>query len=209
MSIANRASREILPTTNRVLINIPNGNLNDIVRVIMEGDKRSKPFTTKFAPRLRKSTDMKTLEAVWRFVKHNIRYVPDRDNEDIKSPGKTWEDRYGDCKSFSVMIGSILKNLGYKYKYRVAFYDKKNPYAGHIYPIVKLPNGREVFLDAVHKKFNDEVPYRKAYDYKPGKTTGLQKINGTIRGLNIGNVVEGAVISYLVYKLFNSFLTND
>ena len=91
-----------------------------------------------------------------------------------------WKGRKGDCKSFSIFIGSIIKNLKWKYRYRVAFYDPQNPDSGHIYPIVTLPDGTDVVMDAVHNRFDEEVKFWRARDYYPesGYSRKAQRLNG-------------------------------
>ena len=161
------AKRYIAPSTGKMQTMKTDAEVKDIIAVIMQADQRSKAFTDKFAPFLRGPSDRQTLKNIWSFVRRYIRYEKDKaGHEVVKSPGRTWEDRSGDCKSMSVMVGSLAKNLGYKYFYRVAFYDKDNPEQGHIYPIVELPSGK-VVVDAVHHTFDEEVPFWKAQDYDP------------------------------------------
>ena len=183
MMTGRDAARYVAPTSNLETVLFKNGGVDDIVDVILYADKLSKSFTKDLAPQLKGASDMETLRNLFYVVNNNIRYVRDRvGNEVVKSPGKFWKDRKGDCKSYSIFIGSVLKNLGYKYKYRVAFYDPKEPEKGHIYPIVVLPGGKQVVMDAIplndytrHRAFNQEVPYWKAYDYAPSRsaTTAL------------------------------------
>lgn len=175
MITARAAGRYIDKTPNQRKLMYDDGGIAEIVEVIMYADSRSASFTRRLAPQLKGATDRETLYNIWKFTRSNVRYVRDQvGKEVIKSPGKFWADRKGDCKSFTIFEGSILKNLGYRYKYRVALYDPKNPESGHIYPVVML-KGKEVILDAVHTRFDDEVPYWKAYDYSPGRSS----ISGT------------------------------
>lgn len=201
MSLQRLASRHIQPTTGRVTTKYEDGDIDDIIEVILEADRLSAVFTKPFARFLRQSSDIGTLKQVWTFVKKNIRYVRDSPgHEVIKSPGKTWQDRRigSDCKSFSVMIGSLLKNLGYAYFYRVAFYDPATPDQGHIYPVAVLPSGRKVVVDAVHRTFNEEVPFWKAYDYHP--QTG-QRISGyTTQNQDFwSRVIENVMLGLATY----------
>jgi len=148
--------------------------VKDIVAAILKADSLSAPFTARFAPMLRAGSDEKTLRNVWELVRHNVRYVRDRDGDEIvKSPGRTWADKTGDCKSMSVLVGSLLNNLGYEYYYRVAFYDKDNPQQGHIYPIAVLEDGREIVVDAVNARFDSEYQYWKKQDYTPRRSSAI------------------------------------
>lgn len=186
--LAAIAKRQILPSPGEVTVITENADMGRIIAAIMEADEVSKPFTAKFANYLKGKNDRETLCNIWTFVKQEIKYVRDKPGDEVvKSPGQLWKSRAGDCKSFSIMIGSILNNLGYTYKYRVAIYSPLTPQQGHIYPVVVLPSGEEVIVDAVHTKYNDQAPYYKAWDYIPG-TTGRKPVN-SIAGIGATTTV--------------------
>ncbi len=167
--LASIAQRHILPSPGEVTTLTENADMARIIQGIIDADELSKPFTAQFARYLQGRDDYETLRNIWNFVKKEIKYVRDRPGDEVvKSPGQLWASRQGDCKSFTLFIGSILNNLGYSYKYRVAIYSPLTPQQGHIYPVVVLPNGEEVVVDAVHTKFDDEAKYYKAWDYTPG-----------------------------------------
>lgn len=165
--LAKIADRTIERSTNQVVTYYEEGDVHDIVKVILAGDKMSRKFTAKFSRFLRGKDDYESAGNVWRFVRKNIRYIRDTPgNEVVKSPGKTWQDRNGDCKSHAIFVGSLLKNLGIEYRYRVAFYDSKHPEQGHIYAVARI-GGHDVPVDTVHTRFDDEVTYWRAMDYHP------------------------------------------
>lgn len=160
--------------------------VEDIIHGILMASRHGARFTERFAPMLKGRDDMATLRNVWEFVRRNIAYQRDADgHEIIKSPGRTWQDRFGDCKSMSVKVASLLENLGFDYFFRVAFYDPAEPNQGHIYPVVALPGGGKVVVDAVHPRFDMEYQWWKKRDYYPPKRriSGL-KHNRKIMGIN-------------------------
>ncbi|MEO0873812.1 MAG: transglutaminase domain-containing protein [Bacteroidota bacterium] len=176
--MATLATRYIKPSDQKETIEFTSGGLDDIIKVILKADRESAQWTKDFAPLLRKGDDYSTLRNIWDFVRRNIRYVADRTGyEKIKSPGATWASRYADCKGMSVFVGSILRNLGYDYYYKVVFYDKNRPEQGHIYPVVLLGD-QEIIIDAVHYRFDEEVPYWKGYAYS-GTTGEKVAISGS------------------------------
>lgn len=178
MISASTAGRYIAPSPNRREVVHEDGGIREIIDVIMYADRAGHPFTRELAPRLVGANDYETLANIWKFTRTHIRYVRDRVGEEVvKSPGKFWADKRGDCKSFSVFIGSLLQNLNFKYKYRVAFYDPNNPDSGHIYPVAMI-GGEEVIVDAVHTRFDEEVPYWKAYDYNPNTGKKISRLHG-------------------------------
>lgn len=158
------------------------GNTMDIIQTILMADG----FKSHMAAREMKAVsseligenDYHTLMNVWEFVHDNIRYKADpRGHERIKSPSRLWHDREGDCKSFSLMIGSILRN--YKtigFSYRFVGYDRKlNDYT-HVYVIAHMKN-RPVVMDAVHTRFDEEVPYVLKKDYSMTQISHLHGIS--------------------------------
>ncbi|HMN89074.1 MAG TPA: transglutaminase domain-containing protein [Saprospiraceae bacterium] len=210
MSISARsAGKYIAPTSNLETIVFKNGGIDDIVEVILFADKVGTPFTSALAEKLKGETDEDTLRNVFYFANRNFKYVRDRvGKEVVKSPGKFWKDRRGDCKSYSVFIGSLLQNLGFKYKYRVAFYDPTMPDQGHIYPIAYAGKKKYV-LDAIplndfkpHRKFDDEVKFWKAYDYQPKRGQFNLETEPRISGASVNGFWKDFLSSSAFFAAF-------
>ncbi|HRG37190.1 MAG TPA: transglutaminase-like domain-containing protein [Bacteroidia bacterium] len=137
------------------------GDTWDIIKVILMADTKLGKYMCEFASQFEKS--YAGLYEIWHFVHKNIRYVADRPGlEKVKDPRQTWRDGYGDCKSFSLFLASILRCLNIKYKYRFVSYGR-NPEPTHVYVVATL-NNQEVILDSVHDKFDQEVDYSKKWD---------------------------------------------
>lgn len=137
------------------------GDTWDIIKVILMADSKLGNFMCEFASQFEKS--YAGLYEIWQFVHKNIRYVADKPGlEKVKDPRQTWKDGYGDCKSFSLFLASILRCLNIKYKYRFVSYGR-NPEPTHVYVVATL-NNQEVILDSVHDKFDQEVDYTKKWD---------------------------------------------
>lgn len=217
---ARVASRYIAPPEGWQKVMHENGNVQDIIAVILKADQLSPKYTRELAQQLRQDDEYETMRAVWRFVKEHVKYVRDKvGHEVIQLPGALWRGRKGDCKSFSIFIGSILKNLGIKYRYRVAFYDPANPDSGHIYPIATLSDGTQVVMDAVHSRFDEEVRFWEARDYYPasGYSRKAQRLNGLSPDfwqkfteslktdefwIGVGQRVAQGIIVYVAFDLF-------
>lgn len=148
-----------------------NGDTGNIVQVIMDMDAEADNYVDDEAAQcLRGSDDYETLRNVWKFVKYNIRYKADRRGaEKVKSPAALFRMGVGDCKSFSIAEAALLRSLGFKgIRYRFTSYNN-NRDVTHVYVVVKH-QGRDVILDAVHSRFDDEVPYAYKKDIKAAKT---------------------------------------
>lgn len=173
------------------------GETADIIETILYADSKSKGFVMFGVDCLKGASEYDTLKNVWKFVKGNIRYRADRPgHERIKSPGALFASGYGDCKSLSVSIGAILRALGIPFQYRFTAYD--NGEFSHVYVVADGANG-PVVLDAVHTKFDDEVPYHRKKDIRPpnsASVNGLPKI--AVKGCGL---LIGAAIIYGLSKL--------
>jgi len=162
------------------------GNTMDIIETILYADKAGGYAAAKsmknVAEELYDQDPVKMLYDVWRFVKSNIRYLADKPgHEKIKSPARLWSDGFGDCKSFSLMIGSILRNYTHiGYSYRFVIYPGQNDYT-HVYVIAHTPS-RNYILDSVHTRFNDEVKYKKKLDINMTKISHMTGVPAVIGG---------------------------
>lgn len=138
------------------------GNTRDIISVILYADGLSQEYTAPVAEMFVGANDKDTCYNVWKFIRDNIRYVPDSPgHEKIKSPAMLWRDRKGDCKSFSIFAASILKNLDIPCYYRFVQYEGERDFT-HVY--VVAGEKKQYILDAVHHTFDEEVPYIKKKD---------------------------------------------
>jgi hypothetical protein len=172
MRIGKISTSSIPAADNIIEHKYENGTTWDIIKVILAADSKLSDYMCEFASQFEKSYS--GLYDMWYWVHNNIKYKADSEvfdrskgrkiqHEKIKDPRVTWADGYGDCKSFSLFIASLLRCQGIKYKYRFAAYDKEDREPKHVYVIATL-NNREVILDAVHDKFDEEVDYEKKWD---------------------------------------------
>jgi len=154
-------------TEPREEIRYHDGDTGDIIETILVADAQSAEYIDQEGLYcLRGKNDRETLKNVWAFVKYNLRYRPDRrGHEQVKKPGPLFSTGVGDCKSYSIAIGAILRALGYGYRYRFTAY--KPGEVTHVYVVATDRRGEPVILDAVHDTFNEEVRYLSKRDIKP------------------------------------------
>lgn len=148
------------------IVRYRNGDTGNIIETILWMDAHSAKWVdTERVECLRGATERDTLHNVWAFVKKNLRYQADKPGfERVKSPGALYSSGFGDCKSFSIAEGALLRALGIPYRYRFAAYQPGD--FTHVYVV----GGNDVVMDAVHKRFDDEVPYRRKKDIRPTAT---------------------------------------
>ena len=78
------------------------------------------------------------VDAIFNFVRQNVRYT--RDNHEVElfqKASRTLELKIGDCDDLSILLGSLLKNVGYPVLLRVIGLGG-NTYQ-HIYVVVGIP----------------------------------------------------------------------
>lgn len=120
--------------------------------------------TAKLARKLKADTVEETVQRVFDFVYHYIKYVPDSTvKEQVRTPLRCLHDQAGDCDCYSVLIASIFENLGIKYVVRIAEYANKGYYQ-HVY-VVALVHGREYVCDPVIEKCFTEKEYSRKKDF--------------------------------------------
>jgi len=153
------------PSEKFVIRRHDNGNTADIIETILYADERSGSYMLPGVQCLVGATEKETLKNVWAFIRNNVRYRADRPgHERVKSPGALFDEGVGDCKSFSIATGAILRSLGIPYKYRFTAYAPGD--VTHVYVIAQTADG-PVILDSVHTRFDDEVPYYRKKDIRP------------------------------------------
>lgn len=192
---ANFANSTIQPPKGLWEIVHQNGSTQDIINTILMADKEAKDDTRFFANAFHSSN----LKALWQFVRNNIKYKEDPDGDErVMSPAATWKKGKADCKSMSIFITSVLKNMCIPYKYRFVAWQPGN--VTHVYPVA-IVDGKEIILDAVHKRYNEEVPFHHGYDYFPESDGSFskQKISGI--PYEYISIIGFALMALLAYKI--------
>ena len=150
------------------------GSTEDIISSILEIDAESGKEMCNFAQQFKDG--LNGLKRLFKFVRDEIKYKEDGFKEqNIKTPPALWALKYGDCKSKTIFINSVLYCLGIPYIIRFTRFDRESTEMRHVYTIAYL-NGRPIILDTVYKKFGKEKPYSYKRDFKP--MTKINKISG-------------------------------
>lgn len=153
---------------------------SDIITAIQKCDALYRDDTKSIAKTLRRKTDRQTVRAVFDYLLANVRYKLDESGIQLaRRPKRTIFEKKGDCKSFSLLAGSLLYNLGYEYSYRFASY-RADPTPTHVYVIAHTPSGN-IIVDGVLKKFDQE------------KKPITNQIDKRMKGLYIGSVEDPTI----------------
>lgn len=155
----NIAARVMKPAANTSQVIKSDGITDDIITAIENTYNASLSDTALLAPYLKGANIMETCRNVFDFVFENITYKLDPFGDQwIKTPSRTWADKFADCKSISIFCASLLTNLGIGNKFRFTAYQQGSKIPTHIYVVVPVGKN-EIIVDPVYKKFNKEKPY--------------------------------------------------
>jgi hypothetical protein len=207
---ARAAGRLIAKSPGIETVYFESAGVDDIVSVILRADSAASHFVQQLAPKLMGRTDMDTLRNVWAFTKEHIRYKRDKaGDERIQSPGALWKSRQGDCKSFSIFNGALLRALGISYFYRLAKYDPQRANQAHIYPVAILPSGEEIVMDSTHSCFGCEYEYWRKKDYMPHAQRGAAVGAASVPRPNEDKVLLKKAFSWVLIMIGISIITTD
>ena len=118
-------------------------------------------------------SEKETAKKIFDFLKTQVHYKVDGDNQKIKLPSALLREREGDCKSYALFTAAVLSNIKIPYKFVYASYNPYDRTPEHIYVVTN--NG--TIIDAVWGTFNSE----KKASYKFYKPMNISYISG-IRG---------------------------
>ena len=181
------------------VVNFKDGLNSDIIKVLEFNFKKAKQQTKEFAEEFRGNNLLDTCSNVWHYVKNNIPYVADSNEEQkIVLPARLVERAENgvgaDCKSFSLFCASVISNLypDADVNFRYTAYRGGNT-PTHVYCVVKTKRG-EIICDAVWNKFNSE----KRYTYKKDSSMKI----ATLSGINDNNEKEKTLVDVYTYNFF-------
>ena len=169
---------------NKETIFFNDGDTHDIINVIEKVDKDSESnrYTKDFAKQFEDKDEFKTCENIWQFVKNNIKYSADKSGHEIvQYPNYLVYNGKGDCKSFSILIGDLLRNVHngkIDFRYRFISQDIFDKTPKHVYVVATLNDGYECILDAVYTDFDREPKYFYKTDRAAFRIKGTAKVQG-------------------------------
>ncbi len=200
-NLSDIAARSIpAPANNKVLLHT-DGNTTDIVKVILKTAPQGLSDTREFAKYIKSNNTLDTCRRLWKFLKAHIQYRKDPVGEQyIQTPAYTWARKRGDCKSYSIFVSSVLKNLGIYHYFRFVSFKPGDPTFTHVYVVVPS-KGRQIIMDVVMPEFNSEKKFNHKQDYKMSKIyqmsgigqkpSGRNKIRFNLGNRSVEDLTEG------------------
>jgi len=177
---------------NKKNIIVQDQSTGDIIKAILDTHPKYKDDYKKLAPYFKGSSELKSCEKIWNFLKKNIRYVVESENKQyVRSAAAILKQGVSDCKCFSLFAGGLCDALGMKFCYRFASYNEYIKQPGHVFVVVNPGTNNEIWIDPVLSYFNYKKPYYYKIDKKPkmaiysisgiGKTKAQRKARRTAR----------------------------
>jgi len=193
-----------VPTfNNNLIVTHKNAITGDIIKTLLDCFPTAIEQTKEFAENFRGENTFKSANNIWSFVRSNITYVKDSDGlQVVQSPGALLSRLKGDCKSQSLLISSILHNLGAdNVRLRFVSYNNSNT-PTHVYTVFDY-EGTTIPVDSVIKKFNYELPYKFKIDKKMN-VYSLSGVYGTEQQKKLYKALQqtkrGTLCHNLIYK---------
>lgn len=139
----------------------------DIVEAVMSVYSKVFQQCKDVATDLEGDTIEQTCRNIFEYVNANVTYREDPPGDQwVKSPARLVKDGFGDCKSYSILVNSILRCLGIKHCFRFVAYDTGD--FTHVYPIA-FDGQKLIIIDVVAyvlkgTPFNNEIAYNHKKD---------------------------------------------
>jgi hypothetical protein len=168
-----------------------NGTNAQLQRAIEAAVPLATQQTKQIAKQFKGRNEKETAAKVFNYLKNQVNYKADRNEQNVQLPSAIMRDKSADCKSYSLFTMGVLNNLGIPAKLRYASY-ANDPTPTHVYVVTN----KGTIIDAVYGKFNAEKPYK----FKKDKSISGMNINyiSGIRGpqKNIGSVDWAKRVGY-------------
>lgn len=158
------------------------GLTEDIIRAIKIAHDDNVDDCKDMALNFKGKDVIDTCKKLFYFLADNIKYSVDPEGVQwIRTPARLWQDREGDCKSYSLFCCCMLSALGIKNSFR--FVDYGSGDYTHVYSIAYDEDDNEIIIDAVAYQcqnidFNKEIKYKKHKDMKNKEKTQISFLSG-------------------------------
>lgn len=153
-----------------------NKDIRDLLeKLIPKASEQMREYANKF----KGANELETCKKIFNFLKNDITYLADGNEQVIKMPSALLKKKIGDCKSFSLFTASVLDNLKIPYTITYTSYND-NPIPAHVYIVTKSG----IIIDAVYGIFNQE----KKAKYKYKKNMNVRYMAGINEDSTMGKI---------------------
>lgn len=143
-----------------------NKDIRDLLeKLVPKATEQMKDYAKNFKGK----SELETSRNIFNFLKNDIGYIADGEEQIIKLPSALLKKKVADCKSYALFTASVFENLGIPYVITYASYNE-NPIPHHVYITTKSG----IIIDAVYGIFNKE----KKANYKYTKNMNVRYMAG-------------------------------
>jgi hypothetical protein len=157
------------PADNRSRLIVRVQTAKDIAQLLCVAEKESRADSEKLKQFFKHKDQYKSCELIWWFLRNNFRYIKESSkNQTCKTIRRYWQDRYGDCKHYSIFAVCVLNALKIPCFFRLVAQEKGKRQPNHVYAVA-IVNGKEIIIDACIDNFNKEARGYYYYNVAPFK----------------------------------------
>lgn len=201
MSVSPHIAQRALPKArSRQQVMNSAGFTDDIIKAVISVARESASQCREFAPSFERVTVAETTAAIHAFIRRNIKYIEDRPGvQYIKTPARTWSDRFADCKGYSILTSSILSCLGIPHAFRFVTFQKGSKTPKHVY-VVAFGEGETIPIDACIAAPNEELPFQYKKDIAMTKIVKLSSAAIPVSPVRITDKTTEAELELMLRK---------
>jgi hypothetical protein len=154
----------------------------DIVKRIRQKHLKSAKFYDQIAEDFNYQDTRAVAESLWDFCKNNIQYKEESaDYQTVSAPQTILKNGVCDCKGYAMFIGGVLDALNRQgrrinWHYRFVSYRLLDETPGHVFTVIDMPDGSEIWVDPVLNEFDEKRSYFHSKDVRVRVTGSPEKI---------------------------------
>lgn len=202
----------LFPKAKGTKVNLGKGNTYKSIELIVTWVLKHSNEVKLVAQQLKKNTLKDTVLAIHDFAYNHFQYKADAEAQLLRSPAIAWKNRYDgiDCKSYTIIVSSLLLQLNLKHYIRKIKQSNFNPKSfTHVYVIVPI-NQSTGSLDQGYYTIDGTLKHTNEPSFTEKKDTYMDSLqhyglNG-IKDIDT-NALKDKFLSYknLSFKSFSSF----
>lgn len=137
-------------TGRKILVTSRGGN-REVISTILEVLSQQLHTCDYIVENLRGLDCFSQCYSIFQYVVDNVSYIEDAgNNQYVKTPARTLEDGFADCKSMAILVYCCCNALDIPCELRFVDF-KGNGIYTHVYVVAKDSTGEEIIIDPVER----------------------------------------------------------
>lgn len=177
----------------------PDQSVKDIIFEVLDAHREFAPYYDNIALYFDRDTVDETCEAIFDFLKRNIKYKEEKEEDQTSTlPTGLLIRGYGDCKHYAGFAAGVLDGINRLSKnkidfcYRFASYSFFNKTPHHVFVVVKDKDGSEIWIDPTPGA-SSQWPVWQIDKKVNGSTMALRR---NIAGVGMGVTIQDMETAY-------------